>query len=205
VRTSNQQGGFIILEESDPEEILKESMELNKRSSETLSERVSTESFLTRLGTYIRITIMKYLRILKKADFEEFLEGDKMFLELRRKLGSLGKERTEAKKKLSVAGTGVAEYKKLSSNLTKLERELDTAYGRYVEARDRRAAFIKDMNTAQKEIYDEAKEDIEYYSKRFNRIDKEIQDVQKAIQSYRAAKYKELLSQRIQAKSREDS
>jgi len=204
VRISNQQGGFTILEESDPEEILKEYMELNNRSYETLSEKITTVGFLTRLGIYIKIMAMRYLRILKKADFEESLEKDKTLLELRRSLDSLNRERTEAKGKLSVAGTGVAAYKTLSASLTSLERVLDKAYSKYVEARNNRAKFVKDMNTVQKGIYDEAREDIEYYSKRFNRVDKEIQDVQKAIQSYKAAKYSELISQRIKTKSRDN-
>ena len=201
MRTSKQQGGFTILEESDPGKILQESIELNKHSSESLSEKISTESFLTRLGVYIKIMAMRYLRILKKADFEESLEKDSHFLELRSKLDSLGRERTEAKAKLSVAGTGVAGYKALTTKLTQIERQLEAAYSKYVEIRSKRASFIKEMNTAQKEIYEEAQEDIEYFSKKFNRVDKEIQDVQKAIQSYRAAKYKELVTERVKAKS----
>jgi phage host-nuclease inhibitor protein Gam len=204
VRISNRQGGFTILEESDPEETLNESMELNNRSSEIISGKLATVGFLTRLGIYIKIMAMRYLRILKKADFEEFLEKDKTFHELRRSLDSLNRERTEAKGKLSIAGTGVAEYRALSASLTKLERVLDKTYSNYVEARNNRARFVKDMNTVQKGIYDEAREDIEYYSKRFNRVDKEIQDVQKAIQSYKAAKYNELVSQRVKTKSRDD-
>ena len=205
MRVSRPQGGFIILEESDPEKILEESIESNKRLSETLLVKKNTENSLTKLGRYIRKTIMRYLRILKKDDFEESLEKDKEYLELTAKLKELGKKRTEIRSKLKTAGTDVSDYQKLSRQLDAFDRKLEKAYEKYAALRDERAVFVKEINTTKKKVYNDAREDIQYYSNKFKKIDKEIQQIEKAIQNFKALKYRELSEQRIKTKAREDN
>jgi myosin heavy subunit len=197
MRVSKPQGGFIILEESDPEEILKESIALSKRSSEIVLGKRITLSFWKRLGLYMRIMAMKYLRILKKADFEELLERDPKFHELRTVSQSLQREEAESKRKLDTAGTDVKEYTNLSRKLVNFDKELEKVHSKYVEVRDKRAAFVKDLNTQQKAVYDEAKDDIQYYAKKLQKTQREIRNVQKAISNYRVARYKELSVGRI--------
>jgi hypothetical protein len=205
MRVSRPQGGFIILEESDPEKILEESIELNKRLSENISVKINTESSLTKLGKYILKTIMKYLRILKKDDFEEHLEKDKEFVSLQKQLKVLNSERTEVRLKLKKAGTNVSDYQKLNRELQSFDRKLEKAHIAYVAIRDERAAFVKEINTNKKKVYNDARDDITYYSKKFKKIDKEIQHFEKAIQNYKALKYREISSERIEVKSREDN
>ena len=199
-------GGFIILEESDPEKILEESIESNKRLSETLLVKKKYREFLNQAWEiYIRKTIMRYLRILKKDDFEESLEKDKEYLELTAKLKELGKKRTEIRSKLKTAGTDVSDYQKLSRQLDAFDRKLEKAYEKYAALRDQRAAFVKEINTTKKKVYNDAREDIQYFSNKFKKIDKEIQQIEKAIQNFKALKYRELSEQRIKTKAREDN
>ena len=148
---------------------------------------------------------MRYLRILKKDDFEEFLEKDKEYLDLTAKLKELGKKRTEIRSKLKTAGTDVSDYQKLSRQLDAFDRKLEKAYEKYAALRDERAAFVKEINTTKKKVYNDAREDIQYFSNKFKKIDKEIQQIEKAIQNFKALKYRELSEQRIKTKAREDN
>lgn len=148
---------------------------------------------------------MKYLRILKKDDFEEHLEKDKEFISLQKQLKVLNSERTEVRLKLKNAGTNVSDYQKLNRQLQSFDRKLEKAHIAYVAIRDERAAFVKEINTNKKKVYNDARDDISYYSKKFKKIDKEIQHFEKAIQNYKALKYREISSERIEVKSREDN
>ena len=144
---------------------------------------------------------MRYLRILRKADFEALLERDPHFAKMAQELKALESERKISEATLSKAGTQTGKYKELSSELVKHDRKLAEVYSKYVLVRDAREALVKDLNTRQKALYDEAQDDIKYHAKRVQVTQRKIQDVRQAISSYRSARYAALCKEHINQKA----
>ena len=134
---------------------------------------------------------MRYLRILRKKDFDERLAQELKYVTLTRELDSLESEEVECRSKLKSADSKGKEYAELVADLQKFDDKLQKVYDKYVALRDERKGLVDETQRKKSELYDKSKEDVQEHSRRLIYLRKNITALEKTIASYKNKRYSE--------------
>ena len=185
-------GEFITPDESDHVELLRKSAESRTSSSESTLEKRSTPSFWQKLASLWKKMKMRYLRILRKRDFDDRIAHEMGYMSLVNELESLKEEESEYKSKLKGASSKGKEYADLIEKLQEFDLKLSKAYDKYLEMREQRKELVDSARTQKAELHDASQQDIKEFSRRVLYIQRQIAETNKKIASYRNRRYSEL-------------
>ena len=182
------------------EKLLKKSIESKTSSSGSSSEKRSMLNFWSKLVLYFKTMKMRYLRVLRKKDFEDLIGQEIDYVELVRERDGLTSQETECQSNLDSAASKGKEYAELLTDLQKFDNKLQRVYDQYVSLRDERKALVDDVNARKAELHDKARGEIVEYSRRLKFLKSSLVTVHKTIASYRNKRYSEICDARVKRK-----